>query len=81
MLDELKLALAEKSVALTYTDAAVALVARSSFSRKYGARNMRRYIQKNIEDRLAELMIADYKKTYSVARIDADGEEITVGCM
>ena len=42
---------------------------------------MRRYIQKNVEDPLAELMIADYKKTYSVAKIDSDGEKIQVNCL
>ena len=81
MLGELKLALSEKNIQLIYTDSAVKLIAKESFSRKYGARNMRRYIQKHIEDRLAELMIADYKKTYSTAKIDSDGEKLTVGCM
>ena len=81
MLGKLKIALAEKNMELIYSDSAVKLIAKESFSRKYGARNMRRYIQKHIEDRLAELMIADYKKTYSIAKIDSDGDTITVGCM
>ena len=81
MLGELKMALSEKNMELIYSDSAVKLIAKESFSRKYGARNMRRYIQKHIEDRLAELMIADYKKTYSIAKIDSDGENITVGCV
>ena len=81
MLNELGMALAEKNIKLIYTDEALALVAKESFSRKYGARNMRRYIQKNVEDRLAELMIADYKKSYTLARIDSDGESLSVNCM
>ena len=81
MLDELKLALAEKNIKLIYTDAALALIARRSFSRKYGARNMRRFIQKEVEDRLAGMIIADYKKFYSFAKIDTDGENITINCM
>jgi ATP-dependent Clp protease ATP-binding subunit ClpA len=81
MLEELKQALAERRVELFYTDAAVAHIAEQSFSRKYGARNMRRYIQRNVEDRLAELMIADYQKTYTKARIDFNGEELTVACL
>ena len=81
MLGELKMALDEKNIQLVYTDAAVALIAKESYSRKYGARNMRRYIQKNVEDRLAELMIADYKKTYTVAKIDSDGATLSVNCM
>ena len=81
MLGELEMALEEKQIKLIYTDAVLALIARESFSRKYGARNMRRYIQKHAEDPLAELMIADYKKTYTVAKIDSDGEKLLVSCM
>ena len=81
MLDELKIALSEKNIKLTYTDAAIALIANKSYSRKFGARNMRRYIQKEVEDRLAEKIIADYRKFYSFVKIDADGEEISIHCL
>ena len=81
MLDELKLALAEKNIKLSYTDAAVALIAKNSFSRKFGARNMRRYIQKEVEDRLARMIIADYRRFYSFVKIDADGENISIHCL
>ena len=81
MLGELKTALAEKNMKLTYTDAALQLIADRSYSRKYGARNMRRYIQKEIEDRLAEMIIADYKHFYSFVKIDAADGEIKIHCM
>ena len=81
MLEELKTALAEKALKLTYSDAALKRIAADSFSRKFGARNMRRYIQKEIEDRLAELIIADYQKTYSVAKIGVKDGKIVVHCM
>ncbi len=81
MLDELKIALAEKNIKLTYTEAATALIAKKSFSRKFGARNMRRYIQKEVEDRLAGMIIADYRRFYSFVKIDADGENIVIHCL
>ncbi len=81
MLEELKAALADKGIDLTYTPAALQRVAKNSFSRKYGARNMRRYIQKEIEDTLAELIIADYNKEFTVAKIDADEERFRIHCM
>ena len=81
MLDELKEALAEKNIKLSYTDAATALIAQKAFSRKFGARNMRRYIQKEVEDKLAGMIIADYRKFYSFAKIDSDGETISIHCM
>ena len=81
MLEELKTALAEKDIQLSYTDAALRLIAEKSFSRKYGARNMRRYIQKEVEDALAELIIADYTRSYTTAKISARDEKIVIHCM
>ena len=81
MLGQLADAVMEKGINLTYTDEAVAYIAEHSFSEKYGARNMHRYIQKNVEDPLAELLIADYKRSYSQARITIDENGIKVICM
>ena len=81
MLEELKTSLAEKSIALSYTDEALELIANESFSRKFGARNMRRYIQKEVEDRLAEKIIADYTHKYSVAKVVVEQGQINVLCM
>ncbi len=80
MLDELRMALEEKKITLTVTDAAKALIAKRSYSQKYGARNMRRYIQREVEDRLAERIIADYRRSYSSVLLDADGESIQITC-
>ncbi|MBQ9797390.1 MAG: AAA family ATPase [Clostridia bacterium] len=81
LLEELKLSLNEKNITLSYTDTVLELIAQKSYSRKFGARNMRRYIQKEIEDQLAEQIIADYGRRYSMAKIDSDGEHIRVLCM
>lgn len=81
MLGQLKETLAEKGITLSYTDEAVRLIAEKSFSEKYGARNMHRYIQKNVEDRLAELIISDYKRSYSAALVSEKDGEIVVSCM
>ena len=42
---------------------------------------MRRYIQKEVEDRLAEKIIADYSHTYSVAKVTVANDSINVLCM
>ena len=57
MLDELKAALEYKGYKVKYDEKAVKTVAHGSFSEKFGARNMRRYIQTNIEDVIAEKII------------------------
>ena len=81
MLGELTAALAEKGITLKYTDSAAKLIAEKSYSHKFGARNMRRYIQKNIEDQLAELIISDYNHSYTQALVNVKDGEIAVSCM
>ena len=80
MLGELKTALAEKGIAFAATDDAAAHIAHASYSRKYGARNMRRYIQTHVEDQLAEQMIADYQRTISRVDLDVDGDALRIRC-
>lgn len=63
MLEELKLSLKEKKISFTYSQTAVDYIAKESFSHKYGARNIRRYICRNVEDPIAERIIADYTRT------------------
>jgi ATP-dependent Clp protease ATP-binding subunit ClpB/ATP-dependent Clp protease ATP-binding subunit ClpC len=81
MLGELQMALAEKDIKLSFTSEAVSLIAKRSFSYKFGARNMRRFIQKEVEDRLAELLISDYQRFYSFIKLSTDGEEIKISCL
>ena len=78
---ELQAALDERHISLRWTDAALALIAERSFSHKYGARNMRRYIQTHVEDVLAEKIIADYTHKYSVAKVTVKDDAIEVLCM
>ena len=81
MLGQLSELLSDKGIKLDYTDEAAAYVAEQSYSQKYGARNMRRYIQKHIEDKLAELIISDYDKSVSVAKIFVRNGELAIECL
>ena len=67
MLDELRKAMEEKPIALSYDDSLVDFLTEKSYSQAYGARNLRRYIQKEIEDRIAAEMILNY--THPVKQI------------
>ncbi len=78
MLDELVTALAEKSLTLHYTPAAAAHIAEKSFSQKYGARNMRRYIQRHVEDPIAEAVIADYAHRLTGITLSVSDGELKV---
>ncbi len=56
-LGDVSKALSESHIRFTWTEAAAAFIAEKSFSVKYGARNMRRFIQTEVEDRIASEMI------------------------
>ena len=81
MTDELAAVLAEKDIKLTVSDDALRLIAEKSFSVKFGARNMRRFIQTNIEDALAEQIISDYDRKITRATIRVKNGELSVNCM
>ena len=83
MLGELATALKEKSLSLHFTPQVTEWIAQRSFSRKFGARNMRRFIQTHIEDPLAEQIIADYRHsiTQIAITVSEDGEELKISCM
>ena len=75
MIKQLKDHLIEKGIRLTYTEEALSLIADESYSEKYGARNMRRYIERNVEDSIANLIIDSMpNKIYAIAITSADGK-------
>ena len=60
--------------------AALSLIAKNSYSEKYGARNMRRYMEKHLEDPLADQIIRQYDIGVTSATVDAQDGEITILC-
>ncbi len=77
MLGDLVSVLAEKGMALEYTDALVKYLAEKGYSEKYGARNLRRLIQSDVEDELASVIVANYREPISRIFVDsADGKVI-----
>ncbi|MBO5313649.1 MAG: ATP-dependent Clp protease ATP-binding subunit [Clostridia bacterium] len=81
MLGDLKNALAERNISFSFTDEACDYVAKQSFSKKFGARNMRRFIQTEIEDKLAEAMIFKIKGNISMASVTVENGELRVDCV
>ncbi len=74
MLDELKSALSDREIAFVYTDDAALFIGEKSYSIKYGARNMRRYIQTEVENLIASEVINTRGKLSSVSLLVRDGE-------
>ena len=72
-----------KNLTLNYSDQVTEWIAQRSFSRKFGARNMRRFIQTHIEDPLAEQIIGDYRHSISqiAIAVNENGEELKITCL
>ncbi len=77
MLDEMKEPLAEKNIGLTYTPEALKLIAEKSFGKPYGARDIRRVIRQEVEDKVAEIIIENATDTETIA-VSANGEQLVV---
>ena len=79
MLDELRDVLAAKGMALTYDASVVDYLAKKSYSVTYGARNLRRTIQKEIEDRIASAVVDERRGAVRSIALTAgeNGVEIT----
>ena len=75
MLERMTDHMAEKGIKITYTNDVLMHIAEESYSEKYGARNMRRYIERNIEDNIANIIIDSLPtKVYAIAITVKDGE-------
>ncbi|MBQ9853186.1 MAG: ATP-dependent Clp protease ATP-binding subunit, partial [Ruminiclostridium sp.] len=78
MLKELKDVLAEKSLTFVWDDAVLDVLVKDSYSVAYGARNLRRYIQKNLEDPIATKIIESYLNPISALKAVAQDGKIQV---
>lgn len=78
MLNELADALSEKGIKFAYTDSAADFIAEKSFDEKYGARNMRRYIQRKVEDIIADRLISEYAAGITAISLGCDGNALYV---
>ena len=81
MLNELRDSLREKGITFDYDDALVAYLTKKSYSRTYGARNLRRTIQKDLEDELASRIIDSYDHPISQVKATAAGDAIEIIAM
>ena len=76
MLKELAAAMAEKQIHFTWEDSLLDYLVKKSYSAAYGARNLRRVIQKELEDAIAVRLIENWEHPISHMKAYAEGEEI-----
>ena len=81
MLEEVRDVLAGNGIELSWDDSVPAYLVRKGYSTVYGARNLRRLIQKEVEDEIAARMIEARGTEIQAIALTADEEHIlcTVG--
>ena len=78
MLGELRENMERKNIALTWDDSLVDHLVHEGYSVTYGARNLRRLIQKQVEDQIAEGIIARRGESSSQIMLSAENGKVEV---
>jgi ATP-dependent Clp protease ATP-binding subunit ClpB len=78
MLKELKDSLAGRGLTLSWDESLGNYLAEKAYSPVYGARNLRRTIQTDLEDPISERIIDSFEAPISGIRISVDGEALQV---
>jgi len=81
MLKELAASLAEKGITFTWDEALEKALVDKSFSRTYGARNLRRTIQKELEDPMASKLIDSYESMITHIAVTAKDGKIEINTL
>ena len=78
MLADLRSRLEEKQLHLAVTDAAKAFIVDNGYDPVYGARPLKRYIQANVETRIAREIIAGSHRAGDTLTVDAVDGRLTL---
>ena len=78
MLTEVRDLMREKGMELTWDESVLDYLVKKSYSLTYGARNLRRTIQKDIEDAMASVIVDGRRGAVSAIRLTSDGEKVDV---
>jgi len=76
MLRELKESLSARGLTLDWNDDLKNLLVKKAYSVTYGARNLRRTIQKELEDPISEAIIDSFEHPISTIRIRVEGDSV-----
>ena len=78
MLSRLKDFMKKKDITLSYSENVLRYIAEKSFSEKFGARNMRRFIETNVEDEIANIIIENYEHQVIGINLDVINDKINI---
>ena len=75
---ELKQLLQERNIDLVISEKAKSWIAKNSFDKEYGARPLKRTIESNIKDKLADQLLVGNLKEGNVAFVDEENDSISL---
>ena len=75
-LESLSKRLADREMSLVITDAAKKFIANEAYDPQYGARPVKRYLQKHVETKIASMIIRGDLIDGGTVTIDSDGEKL-----
>ena len=78
LLGELRDSLQERNIRLTWDDSLIAYLTKKSFSLQYGARNLRRLIEKEVENALAAEIVAAWEHPLTGAHVTVKDDTLSV---
>ncbi len=78
MLDEMKEPLKEQGIELGFDEEALAFLAKQADGGKYGARELRKVIRKQVEDRIANMIVEHYDSPLTMIAVTADEKDIQI---
>ena len=78
MLTEVRDLMREKGMELSWDEGVIDYLVKKSYSLTYGARNLRRTIQKDIEDAMASVIVDGRRGAVGAIRLTSDGEKVNV---
>lgn len=78
MLGELKEPLAEKGITCLWDEAALKLIAHKAHGKQGGARDLRRLIRKEVEDKICSLLVERYANQPAGIQISAEDDSIVL---
>ena len=77
-MDDLRKRLAEQQLNVTLTDAAKNYIVDEGYDPIYGARPLKRFLQRKVETLIGRMIIADQVRANSTLVVDYDGEKLVV---
>lgn len=77
ILDEINKKLKDQFIRVDYTESALDFIVKEAYDPNYGARPLRRFVQKDIETNLSKMILSNEVREHDTVLIDSDGYTLT----